>query len=257
MKRQTQIAFTWLYCFAAAQLAVASSPNNPLGLTIDGSSKSVSLNPSQAEAWFAVSGDLHETSHLILETAGSADPELALYRNLQDALADSPLEEDRDSGPNANARIERFVGYRLPWFVRIRLENPLDTGTVSVSVTSEFRPPERCSSGGPCTFSVASSGKPGGRDLLATMRGVRTFLLQQTRPGSELIDLYYDISKDLLPHVLFDSNLRGTLFRLGSQLTPGCVQRVRLPASCPLTPVSQSIGAAQHMRARAYVLPGL
>ena len=201
-------------------LAAGTTPDDPIDLTIDGAPQAVSLNPSTPEAWLEIDGDPSGISHLALETTGAHDTRLFLYRDLADALADEPVADDDDSGDGTNARIERFLGYPLPWLLKVTLYYPSDSATVSVQCTSAINPPEVCTGAGPCTFSVSASGQEGGGGVLAYMRGVRNFVLRSSPRGQELIDLYYQLSAQLLYDAMTDSLFRERLFHLGSSFLP-------------------------------------
>ena len=238
-------------------VAAAGSLSDPIELEIDGPTGSLGLSPASPEAWFEIRGDLHGVSHLLIETSGDESLEIALYRNTADAVADRWFAED--SGYSAS--IEWAAGYRLPWLLRTRFQNAADSGTVSASVTSSFSAPATCSGAGPCPFSVASRGRSGGRALLATMRGVRSFLLTSTEPGTELIGLYYRISRELLPEVLLDERLRNDLHRLGSSVAVPMREALKVglgdPSSYVISP--EAIAAAREMsnRVAIHVSPSL
>ncbi len=200
--------------------ATGTHPSDPISLSIEGPTQFVNLTPSQPEAWLEVSGNPSGISHLNLETLGNHDTRLFLYRNLDDALADEYVADDDDSGANLNARIIRFLGYPLPWLLKVTLYDPTSSGTPEVQCTSSLNPPGTCPTSGPCTFVLATRGKPGARDLLAIMRGIRNFLLSSSPRGPELIDLYYRISWELLFDVVMDSSLRDRFFEIGSAVLP-------------------------------------
>lgn len=198
--------------------AAGDTPSNPLTLAIDGASRTVTLSPARPEVWLLASGSPRGISQLDIQTTGDHDTELFIYQDAAAAANDDPLAYDDDSGTGLNARVEQFLGFSLPWLVRVRMYDPGDAGNVGVGSSASFAAPGHCSGSGPCPFSIAAAGRTDGRRLLETMRGIRSLVLHRTPRGRQLIDLYYDMSRELVYEAVVDSTFRDHLFQLGSSL---------------------------------------
>jgi len=202
--------------------------------------------------------DPTDVSHLAFETSGDYDTYMHLYKNLEDAQADTPLKEDDDSGEGLNARITQSIGYPSPYFLKLMMYNPEETGTFILNSEIYYEDPEPCP--GECAMEAISKDKANARQILAIMRNIKSNLFAKTKRGREIIELYYTISNEIIANgidlqfskVIYDRiidlfPLLQEIFRItiedgtGMILSEGMVAKINELKNCLADKVSQEI----------------
>ncbi|HEX4952986.1 MAG TPA: S8 family peptidase [Thermoanaerobaculia bacterium] len=192
--------------------ARGGSPQDPIDISPGGQSITIDIaRPGQAvwaRATFPVTTGV---SHGVFETAGSVDPRIYLYQDVDHAQQDRYFREDDDSGQGVNAKIEQVLSYPAPYYLKLTLFSASSTGRFTLRFSQDLRPPEACPSTGPCAMVVAVRGFGAAARTLRVMRNIRYDLLAGTSTGEDIIDLYYSISRDLVGDLLTNPELRGEL----------------------------------------------
>jgi cell wall-associated protease len=195
--------------------AAGSSPFDPIPFNLGGGSMPITGSGSAA-VWLRIAfAPTSAASHVDLETLGSVDTTIHVFASLPEALQDTPIAEDDDSGPGLNALLRVPLGFLSPYLVRV-------TGNGSFQLRGQlsFVPSDRCDWPAGCPLALAAEGEPGASDVLKILRDIRSELLLRSRRGRDLIDLYWRLGGDLIPDLLVDGSFRERAYEEVTDLLP-------------------------------------
>lgn len=202
------LAFT----LPGAQVALAAGefPQDPLDLDI-GDSLAVVLSPGE-ETWIRASSPPAPTDTHVVFSFSPLDVRLRLYATLEDAIAGNQLAEDTSGSLTYPLGFPQF-------FLHLEAEST-STETVELATSTGSQPVDACPWSGPCVAVTVAGGRPSGPALLRTARGFRDEVLARTSRGRTLVQLYYDLSFELVPQVLYKPSLGADLYGLVQELLP-------------------------------------
>lgn len=198
-----------------AAAAAGSSPYDPIPFNFAAGSIPITSSGSAA-VWLRMAFTPASTaSHIDLETQGSVDTTIQVFTNLTEALQETPIGEDDDSGPGLNALLRVPLGFQSPYLVRL-------TGNGSFQLRGQlsFVPTTRCDWPAGCPLALAAQGEPAASEVLKVLRDVRSELLLRSRRGRDLIDLYWRLGGDLIPALLADGPFRERAYEEVTDLLP-------------------------------------
>ena len=206
--------------FTSPAAGTGGSPTDPFVFDISADPLPLTLSAGE-EIWLRLDFvPASDASHVAVETTGSTDTLLAAFASLSEAQADSPLMDDDDSGTGLNAALTIPLGFPSPLLLRIAGYSSSTAGPLQVQGELTFVPGERCDWPAGCPLATAGRGEPNAREMLTTLRRVRSEILTRTATGRELIDLYWRLGRDLTPNLLLDGEFRRTLYQQIKALLP-------------------------------------
>ena len=213
------ISICWL-SWASPASATGGSPADPRPFNVASGPLSLHLSAGE-EIWLRMSfAPASHASHLVVETTGSTDTFLAAYVDLPDALAETPLATDDDSGQGLNALVTLPLGFSSPMLLRVSGFSSSTTGPLQIRGELTFHSGERCDWPAGCPLATSAQGEPSARDMLRTLRRTRSEILSQTPRGRDLIELYWRLGRDLTPNLLLHGDLRREIYHRVMELLP-------------------------------------
>lgn len=205
--------------FCSISYAEGESPLNPIKFSGE---ETISINISEGgeEVWAACFFLPAKVSHITFQTVGDYDTDIYLYKNKEDAMNDKYLLYDDDSGDDSNALVTQQLGYPSPYFLKVKMYSDSEVGEFELQPSLFYEDCEECTDYEVCATEAAVKSQNEASSILSTMRAIKKDLLSKNDIGQKIIELYRDISKDIMGNILLNTEFRSEFYYYAKNLLP-------------------------------------